>query len=55
MRAVLCRRYRHIERKLQLSRFLHWTFVSCEGVMQVGAGHSRQVGGAIIMHATHAL
>lgn len=27
--------WRHIEAKLRLSTYLHWTFISCEGPMQV--------------------
>jgi hypothetical protein len=28
--------WRHVEAKLQVSRYLPWTFVSCEGAMKVG-------------------
>jgi hypothetical protein len=37
--------YKLIEEKLQLSRYLDWTFMSCEGVMQVrcGRGCTRNV------------
>lgn len=27
-------RYRNIEEKLRLSRFMDWTFISCEGPMK---------------------
>ena len=32
--------WRNIEDKLRLSRYLEWTFVSCEGPMRVSGGHA---------------
>lgn len=37
--------YREIERKLQLSQYLDWTFISCDGPMKVrGAALLEQIG-----------